>query len=160
VNGELKKGGGIMAIMRYRPQDPWRALDALQEKINRLFEISFSQMPTLGLREERVAPSVDMWEDKNNIYLEADLPGLDQKDISLSIKGDSLVISAKKEETKEEKRKDYYCCERFQGSFYRHLDLPTSVDTSKVKASYKNGVLKVTLPKKVKEEEEIKIDLE
>ncbi len=148
-----------MALMRYRPEDPWKALETLQDEINKLFNFSFGKFP--ALKEEILAPSVDIWEDKDNIYVEADLPGFDQKDINLSIKGDSLVLTAKKEETKEEKKKNYYRCERFQGSFYRDIALPSSVDASKVKASYKNGVLKVTLPKKEEEKEkEIKVEVE
>jgi HSP20 family protein len=148
-----------MALIRYRRDDPWKMLETLQEEINRLFDFSFGKLP--ALKEETLSPSVDVWEDKDNIYVEADLPGFEQKDIKVSIKSDSLSISAKKEETKEEKKKNYYRCERFQGSFYRELDLPSSVDTSKIKANYKNGVLKITLPKIEKEKEkEINIEVE
>jgi HSP20 family protein len=148
-----------MALMRYRRNDPWKMLETLQEEINKLFDFSFGKIP--ATKEEILSPSVDIWEDKDNIYVEADLPGFEQKDIKVSVKGDSLSISAKKEETKEEKKKNYYRCERFQGSFYRELDLPSSVDTSKIKAQYKNGVLKITLPKVEKEKEkEIEIEVE
>jgi len=146
-----------MALIRYRRGDPWKMLEALQEEINKLFDFSFRKVP--ASKEETFSPSVDIWEDKDNIYIEADLPGFEQKDVKVSIKGEALIISAKKEETKEEKKKNYYRCERFQGSFWRQLDLPSSVDTSKIKANYKNGVLKITLPK-VEREKEKEIDIE
>lgn len=148
-----------MALMRYRGTDPWRALETLQDEINKLFKFSFGRFPTLG--EEVLSPTLDLWEDKDNIYVEADLPGLEQKDINLKIRGGSLVISAKKETKKEEREKNYYRCERFQGSFYREVELPTSVDPTKIKATYKKGVLRVELPKKEEEKEkEIKIEVE
>jgi len=145
-----------MALIPYRKKDPW---GVLQTEINRLFDSSFGRFPML--REELLAPSVDVSDDKDNIYVEVDIPGFEQKDIDLNIKGNALLISAKKEETKEEKKKSYYCCERFQGSLYRKVDLPSFVDATKVKANYKKGVLKVTLPKKEEAKEKlIKIDIE
>lgn len=153
-----RKGGETMKLVRYR-KDPWKALEDLQNEINRLFDFSFAKLPTL--REEVLAPSVDIYEDKDNIYVESDLPGFEQKDINISLKGNTLTISAQRDEKREEKKKDYYHCERFQGKFYRELDLPTTVETDKIKANYKNGVLKITLPKKEEEKEkEIKIDVE
>ncbi len=155
----LKKGGETMALMKYKRDDPFRALEALHDEINKLFNLSWGRFP--ALREEILAPSVDVWEDKDNIYVEADIPGFEQKDISLNLKGDNLIISAKKDETKEEKKKNYYRCERYQGSFYREVILPSNIDASKIKAGYKNGVLKVTLPKKEEEKgKEIKIEVE
>ena len=149
-----------MAIIPYRGRDPWRALTNLQNEMDRIFSSWFGrELP--ALREEGVAPSVDISEDKDNIYVEADLPGLEQKDISVRMNDNALVISGKKEETREEKKKNYYRSERYQGSFYRALSLPSSVDTSKIKAKYRNGVLKITLPKKEEEKEkEIDIDVE
>ncbi len=151
------KGGEIMKLVRFR-EDPWRALEDLQKEINKLFDFSFTKMPaSLDIS----SPSVDIYEDKDNVYVEADLPGFEQKDINLSLKGDTLTISAEKEEKKEEKKKGYLRCERFQGKFYRELELPRKVDASGIKAVYKNGVLKITLPKKEEEKKkEIKIDIE
>ena len=148
-----------MALMKYKREDPWKALDALQEEISRLFNSRFLKTPSTY--EEMLAPSVDVWEDKDSVYVEADIPGFDQKDIHLDLKGDSLIISAKKEESKEEKKKNYYYSERYQGSFYRDVTLPGSIDQSNAKATYKNGVLKIKLPKKEEtKSKEIKIDVE
>ena len=112
-------------------------------------------------KEEEFTPSVDVWDGKDNIYVEADISGVEQKDINVNLKDNTLTISAKKEEAKEEKKKNYYRSERYQGSFYRAMQLPSSVDESKIKANYKNGVLKLTLPKKEKDKaKEIKINVE
>ncbi|MCD6539102.1 MAG: Hsp20/alpha crystallin family protein [Candidatus Omnitrophica bacterium] len=147
-----------MKLVRWS-DNPWRALEQLQDEINRLFDFSIGRFPQeLGTV---YAPSVDVSEDKDNIYVEADLPGLEQKDINITLRRDSLCISAKREEKKEEKRKNYHRIERASRNFYREIALPSTVDADKIKAVYRNGVLKVTLPKKEEEKEkEIKIDVE
>ncbi len=148
-----------MKLIPYGSRDPFRALTIFQEEMNKLFDTLFSK--PFSWQKEILAPSVDVSEDEDNIYVEADIPGMEPKDIKVKMKGNSLVISAKKEATKEEKKKNYYHSERFQGSFYRELDLPSSVDASKIKATHKNGVLKVILPKKEEEKgKEIEVTVE
>ncbi|MDD5071046.1 MAG: Hsp20/alpha crystallin family protein [Candidatus Omnitrophica bacterium] len=148
-----------MNIVKYRPRSSWQTLDNLPEEINRLFDFSVGGLFPVSQKVASLA--LDVWDDKENIYVEADLPGIDEKDIKLNVKGDVLSISGKKEESKEEKKKGYFHCERFQGSFFREVVLNSAVDTAKVKAKYKKGVLSVTLPKKEKEDEKaISIDVE
>ena len=137
-----------MALMRYRKQDPFKALEDLQEEINRLFDTSLS-LPKV--RDEIFIPSVDISEDRDNVYVDVDIPGLEQKDIKVNLNKDTLVISGSKQESKEEKNKNYHRIERFQGSFLREIPLDNNIDTSQVKAQYKNGVLHITLPKKEEE---------
>ena len=145
-----------MALIPYRKRDP---LATLRNEMSRLFDSPFGAFPLL--REESVVPSVDLSEDEHNIYVEADIPGFEQKDVNISLKGHSLLISAKREESKEEKKKNYYCCERFQGSLSRSIDLPSSIDEDKIEAKYKNGVLNVTLPKREEAKaKEIKVKVE
>jgi HSP20 family protein len=145
-----------MALVRLT-RDPWSALDRIYDDFSRVL----SAAPATGFAVPwgtgyRGMPWVDMWEDDKNVYLEADIPGIDPKDINVSIEDSTLCISAKKEETKEEHDRDYYRSERYSGSYYREMSLPSSVDSGKVKALSKNGVLKVTLPKKEKEIEKSK----
>lgn len=132
-----------MKLIKY--QEPLAVIDDFTEEMNRLFSL------TLGgdiARTDAILPlSLDISEDKNCVYVEADLPGFEQKDIKVSTRGKRLTISARHEERKEEKRKDCYCSERFQGRYFREVVLPSSVHTNKVEAAYKNGVLKLTLPK-------------
>ena len=145
-----------MQLIRYRPVNSLGALETLQDEINKLFEFPFG---LTNVENQVLAPSVDVWEDKDNIYVEADVPGVDGKDLKVNVKNETLVISGKKEETREENlpagkagKKGYFKSERFQGSFYRAIGLPSTVDTAKIKAQYKKGVLKVALPKKEKEQ--------
>lgn len=136
-----------MKLIRYR-NDPFKTLGSLQDEINKLFDFPGANLASL-----------DLSEDEKNIYVETDIPGFDQKDINVKIKGDSLLISARRDEKKEEKKKNYYRCKRCRGSFYREIGLPSRVDEAKISAKYKNGVLDVTLPKKETEKEkEVKID--
>lgn len=148
-----------MKIIPYHREDPFKLLRDFGSEIEKFFEAPFRNV---GEDEKRIlAPSLDISEDKSNIYVEADLPGFDQKDVKVKVRRDALVISAEKQEKKEEKKKNYYRCERYQGSFYREAPLPLSVDAEKIKAQYRSGVLKVTLPKKEEEKEkEISVDVE
>jgi HSP20 family protein len=146
-----------MKLIRYR-NNPFTLVDDLHQEINKLFDISSESLPDLC--SEVFAPRLDVSEDKDNIYVEADLPGFDQKEIDVKIKADTLTISAKKGKVEEKKGKNYFRCERIQGSFYRALTLPKSVDASKIRAEYKKGVLHLALPKKQEEKEkEISVDV-
>lgn len=146
-----------MRLIRYR-DNPLSLFDDLHREIDKLFDASAGSVP--ALQDEVLAPRLDISEDENSIYVDADLPGFDQKDINVTMKGDTLTISAKKEKVEEKKKKNYYRCERFQGNFYRALTVPKSVDTSKIKAEHNSGVLHLTLPKKEQEKEkEISINV-
>ncbi|MHC4432137.1 MAG: Hsp20/alpha crystallin family protein [Planctomycetota bacterium] len=93
------------------------------------------------------APSVDVRETDKEIKVTAELPGMDEKDIEVSLSGDSLTIRGEKQEESEDKGKDYYRSERRYGSFHRVVPLSAEVDEEKVKADFKKGVLKIRLPK-------------
>lgn len=92
-------------------------------------------------------PAVDMVDEKDEIVVKADLPGLDQKDIEVTVQDGTLTIRGERKEEKEEKKEDYYYAERTYGAFMRSLPLPKGVDADKVKATFKKGVLEVHLPK-------------
>jgi HSP20 family protein len=142
-----------------RDYRPFLFLEKLEDEFSKLFDISGNNY--LSSKEGVFAPSLDLSEDADSIYLEADLPGFDQKNISAKIIDDSLDLSAKREEKTEEKNKNYFRCERFSGSFYREINLPVTVDEAKIKAKYEKGVLNITLPKKTEEvKKDIKIDIE
>lgn len=135
----------------------WRPFDSLRNQVDRLFrdfeagfqspfhrEIDNFWRRDLGFP---VTPAVDVVEKDNAFELTAELPGLDAKNIELSLSDDVLTIKGEKNEEKEEKTKDRYVSERRYGSFRRSLQLPSSVDPAKIEAAYKSGVLTVTLPK-------------
>ena len=94
-------------------------------------------------------PKVDMAETAEEFVVKADLPGLEEKDLKVTLDGDLLTIRGTRSEEKEDKRRDYHLMERSYGEFHRTIQLPAGVDRDKVKAAFKNGVLNVTLPKRL-----------
>ncbi|MGO9484089.1 MAG: Hsp20/alpha crystallin family protein [Rhodomicrobium sp.] len=92
--------------------------------------------------------SVDAIEKDDAFEVTADLPGVDEKNIEVKLSGDVLTIRGEREERKEEKKKDYYISERQFGAFERSFQVPENVESDKIDACFKNGVLTITLPKK------------
>jgi len=135
---------------------PWRrrrerdgGLLTLRRELNQLFEDFFGDDWGLpALRTEEWAPAVDVSETEDAITVKAEIPGVNQDDIEISLTGDVLTIKGKKEEEKEEKGRSFHRIERCYGSFSRSFTLPSTVDQDNVKASYNKGVLEITLPKK------------
>ena len=93
------------------------------------------------------APPIDMSEDDEAYKISAELPGLDAKDVEVSVSGDRLVVKGEKRQQQEEKNKNYYLSERTYGSFERSFELPVSVDRDKIAADFSRGVLTITMPK-------------
>jgi HSP20 family protein len=134
----------------------WRPFETLRREIDRLFDDlsaptrrSIFDIEPFWWRESiwGAVPAVDIAEKDGAYEVTAELPGLDEKDIEVKLTNGSLVIRGEKKEEKEEKKKDYYLAERRYGSFERRFQVPPGVDTSKIDASFKKGVLTVTLPK-------------
>jgi HSP20 family protein len=100
-----------------------------------------------GERSRGKAPAVDVAQHDKGYEVTAELPGLDVSNIDLKYADGVLTIKAEKKEEKEEKKKDYYLSERRYGSFQRSISLPNGIETDKIEAKFKNGVLTVTLPK-------------
>jgi len=144
-----------MALVRWYDRDlePVGNFNWLQRQINELFD--FPRFPeSQGLFDRRVSPAIDVVEHPDSFTVECDLPGIDQKDIDVSIASGVLTIKGeKKTEEKSEKNK-VYKKETWEGSFQRTVSLPTGVDADKVEAAFTDGVLKITLPKR--EEAKIK----
>lgn len=92
-------------------------------------------------------PAIDVAESATGYKVTAELPGLDEKNIELKLFDGTLTIQGEKKEEKEEKKKDYYLSERHYGSFRRSFSIPEGVDAERIEATFKNGVLTVTLPK-------------
>jgi len=98
-----------------------------------------------GFRD--LSPSVDIFEEKGNMVVKAELPGISKEDLNVSITEDSLTISGEKKQEEKIEKKDYHRVERSYGSFSRNFRLPDNVDGSKAKASFKDGVLEIRIPK-------------
>ncbi len=140
---------------------PWQPFEGLRQEIDRLFDDfglgfrwpfrrSLFAAEPLFRRPLRwpTAPAVDIAEGEKAYEITAELPGMDEKNIEVKVAEGCLTITGQKQEEKEEKKKDYYLQERHFGSFQRSFEVPDSVDPNKIEASFKKGVLTVTLPKK------------
>ena len=141
----------VMDIWRpRRGVAPWRPMRDLEEFERRFEDIFGSSWPTLwpGLREGKGwMPSIDVYEKDNKVILKAELPGMKEEDIDVSVDGDMLNIKGEKNTESEVKEENYYQRESSYGSFFRSIPIPSSIDASKISADYEDGVLQVTMPK-------------
>ncbi len=135
-----------MAIVRRRSEGGG-PLARLQDEMNDLFGRFFGDWPLTGPRMGSWWPALDVAEREDAVVVKADLPGMKSDEIDISVHDNMLTISGEKKESKEDKGEEYYHVERSYGSFRRELTLPAGVDAEKVQASYRDGVLTVTLPK-------------
>jgi HSP20 family protein len=130
-----------------------REFNAMQERMNRmnrLFrESNSSEGPEEALTTTTLAPPVDIYEDGYNIVLKIDVPGIDEKDIDVSIQNNTLTVHGERKIEKEEKEENFRRVERQYGSFTRSFTLPSSVDPEQVSAHCDRGVLKINLAKRV-----------
>lgn len=135
-----------MGIVRY---DPFRDLRTLQEEVNRLFSTNLTRaFDDEGIGRGAWAPSVDIFENKDQIVLEAELPGMKQEDFDLTIENNVITLRGERKFEKTEETDNYHRVERSYGSFTRSFTLPQTVSAEDAKAEYNNGVLRVTLPKR------------
>ncbi len=134
---------------------PWRRFEAapfegFRNEMERMMQRFFGE-PIGGngaTAIESWSPRVDMEETDKEVLVKADLPGVDPKNIDISVTGDVLVIRGDKKEEREEKNKNYHRIERFQGDFYREISLPPGADPEKITAASDKGVITITIPKK------------
>jgi len=141
---------------------PFRELDKMRSEMDRLWDFFSEVRPRRRMVEEgEWLPFIDVSETKNDLVVKAELPGMDPKDINISISDGHLTIKGEKKQEREEKEEDYHFIERSYGSFTRSIHLPKEVKHEKISASYKNGILKVVLPKSEEtKKKEIKIKAE
>jgi HSP20 family protein len=128
---------------------PFREVSRLRREMDRLWDDFFGPgRKALRPMEMEWAPAVDVSETADQVVIKAEVPGMEAKDIDISLAGDVLTIKGEKKSEREEKKENYHLVERTYGSFSRSLKLPTAVDADKIEASYKQGVLTVSCPKK------------
>ncbi len=144
----LKRRGNTMPVRREN-ESP---VMAIQNEMNRMFDQFFSDpftlLPISSMRNVvDFMPRIDVSESDQAMQVTAELPGMEEKDIQISLENEALVISGEKKNDLEEKGKNYHRVERTYGSFQRVVPLVSEVETDKVEAVFKNGVLTVTLPK-------------
>jgi len=149
--------------MTVRNLSPWRRnrelatrerggspLSSLHQEMDRLLEDFFGDWglaPFRGFEAGTFVPRVELKEDDKQIQVTAELPGVDEKDVRVSATDDVLTIEGEKKTETEEKEKGFYRSERYYGTFRRELALPAGIDMEKADASFKNGILKLILPK-------------
>ena len=148
-------------VKEVTPWRPFETLSSLRRDMDRLWDRFFGEDLGLTRWREGWTPALDVSETKNDLIVKTEIAGVDPKDVDISLSGDMLTIKGEKKHEKEEKEEGYHLMERSYGSFSRSVRLPVEVDHDKVKASYKNGVLKITLPKSEQiKAKEIKVNIE
>jgi HSP20 family protein len=137
-------------MVRLRVWDPWRDFGPLQERINKMFD---DTMRSAALGDEELvtgawSPAVDIHETDDTYVVSADLPGLNKDDIQINVEDNTLTIKGEKKFEEKVPRDRYIRVERTYGTFVRSFTLPQNVDSTKIKATFRDGVLDLTLPKK------------
>ncbi|HSU54109.1 MAG TPA: Hsp20/alpha crystallin family protein [Candidatus Dormibacteraeota bacterium] len=122
-------------------------LNSLRDEIDRLFDAPLAEFAKASHLLSGWTPALDIFEDKDNILVKAELPGMKKEEIEISLHDGSLSISGERKAQSKHEDAEVYRAERFFGRFQRTVSLPMAVDGAKVKAQYKDGVLTVTLPK-------------
>ena len=134
-----------------RPRDPFEAMRQEMERVFERFESGWPRWPSVFRREggaSLMAPDLDVHESADSITIEADLPGVEEKDVTVTLANGVLTIKGEKKQEREEQKENYYLAERSFGSFERSLSLPDTIDDGKVEARFEKGVLKITAAKK------------
>lgn len=157
---EHSKSGALTPVSK--TWQPFWPLRRLREDIDRLFEEPFGlwPAPSHGLFG-KWGPAVDVYEDKDNVFVEVEIPGMKKEEIEVFMSGEELNIAGERKEEAEYKGAEIYRSERYFGSFHRSIALPTAVDAKRIQAHYRDGVLTVTCPKTEearRKEVEIKVE--
>jgi len=139
-----------MTLERWRPfgtVDRWSDVSDIQQEVNRLFDSFFGRPAQTRSVERFWAPLADMYETKDNLVLKFELPGVSEKEMSLAITGDMLTVKGERKLNQDMNGESYHRLERVYGKFERAIPLPVPVQADQVKATYRDGVLEITLPK-------------
>jgi HSP20 family protein len=122
-------------------------LTDLRDEIDRLFEIPMAELAQTSQLFSGWTPALDMFEDKDQVMVRVELPGMKKEDIEVSLHEDNLSISGERKYEEKKEEAEVYRAERFFGRFQRTVSLPAMVESDKIKAQYKDGILTITLPK-------------
>jgi HSP20 family protein len=141
--------------------DPFRELNALQNRMNRLFEEQqYGRGGEESLTSGAFVPPVDIYEDEHTIQLKLEVPGIDEKDLDIKVENNTLTVSGERKLEKEEKEENFHRVERRYGSFSRSFTLPNTISTEDIQADYDNGVLKIRLAKRAEAKpKQIKVNI-
>lgn len=142
--GKEKSGPLAPVSKEFGPFWPMRRL---QSEIDQMFEDFGGWLTPDGPRIEAWMPAVDVYEDKENVFVKAELPGMKKEEFEVCISGENLNISGERKVESREESAEIYRAERYYGQFHRSIPLPSAVDAKKIQAHYENGILTVTCPK-------------
>ncbi len=151
------------------PWKPFLGLSRWERDVDRMMDEFFARRMRPWWPErwsgawdgEIIAPVLDVYEEKDEIIVKAELPGMDKNEIEVEITDSELILKGEKKKEEKVEEKNYYRCERSYGAFRRSVRLPKDVQADKIKASFKNGILEVRLPKTEKAKaKEIKVKVE
>ncbi len=135
-----------MPIVRW---EPFRDLITTQDRMNRLFNETLGRaFGEEGARAGAWIPAVDIYETEQNVTVKAELPGIDPKEVEVTVHEGTLYLKGERKYEKEVKEEHYHHVERAYGSFARSFELPASINEDKVEADFKDGVLTLTMPKR------------
>ena len=138
---------------------PFKEFDRMRREMDRLWD-SFLERRPGSTKEDDFLPALDLSETKNELVVKCEVPGMEPKDIDISLSDGMLTIKGEKKLENEEKKANYHLVERSYGAFTRSIQLPKEVHADGISASYKNGILTVTLPKSEEARKEIKINVQ
>ncbi len=134
-----------MAITRY---NPFRELMTLSERLNKMFDEGLLPATDDEFLTGAWVPAVDIYENENEIVIKAEVPGMSEKDVEVTVENNMLTIKGERKFEEEVKKENYHRIERAYGSFQRSFQLPATVDVAKISAEQKDGILTIKLPKK------------
>lgn len=143
-----------MVLERWRPArglipwQPFRELDAMARRFEDIFDRPFLPVwRRLPAEEREWTPAIEVFEKEDEFVVRAELPGMKEEDVDISVSDDTLTIRGEKKSENEVKEENYHYCERSYGSFLRSIALPSNIDGKSIEASYDSGVLEISLPK-------------
>ena len=130
--------------------DPFKDLLSLQDRMNRLFDESVRNVKPgdEALSSAIWSPAVDIYETDDEVVVKAELPEVNQKDIDIQIENNTLILRGERKLNKETKKENFHRIERAYGTFSRSFTLPGTIDQEKISADYKDGILKISMPKR------------
>lgn len=137
-----------MALTIWKPRtylSPWNRLGVLEDDLNRIWDITIGRTPED--RVENWLPAIDVKENEKEITVVADVPGLEKENLTITVHEGVLTVRGERKQEEEVREENYHRVERTYGTFERRIGLPAEVDGETVKATFRNGVLKIVLPK-------------
>ena len=146
---EITKSNGPAT---HRPADVFSAMRSEMDRMFERFEHGWPSLPRVfgrGVAREAMLPEIDVHESSKALTIEVDLPGVDEKDVSVTLANGMLTIKGEKKSEREEKKENYYMAERSYGAFERSLRMPDTIDESKLEAKFDKGVLRIVAQKKL-----------